>query len=690
MPSPAWLLYNSKNGVEQRCDLNPLEECKIGRHPACKITVVNQLSVSREHARIFFKEGHFQIEDLNSSNGTYRNEQRIQLVELKDGDQLRCGDMRFQFREVLQRQGTPIPVAQAVPVPLASAVPRAKPVPLSEVNDSASPLKPVPRARPLNRRYSQAPQGRKARKRLSPAPGGMKPRRVVLSRQDEPVEAIKPDLQPPKAKPSEQLLSSKDQLHLQEVERELKSLETLREQQEEQLSELNLNREDQERRIQELERGRLRDHEKRDTLSQRILDLKGENQGKQRQLEALREEKKELELELLKLQDQHKELQGAQSVSDHREGDLAGSIADLKREVRQKERENKELQHQISELEYDLGHIEEENANLQLALGDDNSTRKALNTTIEHLRQVLSEKEVMLGDLQAEISRERRRSQQLEERAQAGVGEGQESKRLREELSATQAIRDELNRSKQSLEQELEELRGELQQHSQPAPNIRELMEQLNKLRRSNRELKHQLEESASPEHGPELEELQDLRLALKDSEAERQAAQKEKRKTEHRLNGLQAELSTAQEQVQQLQVELKAAQQQSADPAQPSPAQAEGSHSAEEFVLLKGAAIKSYESINDLASELRMNIEQGQTSVQDLDPLIKLVVQAVDQGIDNAMTTQLGEALHEADALWSLESALEALKKAHEGSESFKRALRRFREVLYSFGYGS
>jgi len=518
----------------------------------------------------------------------------------------------------------------------------------------------------------------------------MKPRRVVLSRQDEPVEAIKPDLQPPKAKPSEQLLSSKDQLHLQEVERELKSLETLREQQEEQLSELNLNREDQERRIQELERGRLRDHEKRDTLSQRILDLKGENQGKQRQLEALREEKKELELELLKLQDQHKELQGAQSVSDHREGDLAGSIADLKREVRQKERENKELQHQISELEYDLGHIEEENANLQLALGDDNSTRKALNTTIEHLRQVLSEKEVMLGDLQAEISRERRRSQQLEERAQAGVGEGQESKRLREELSATQAIRDELNRSKQSLEQELEELRGELQQHSQPAPNIRELMEQLNKLRRSNRELKHQLEESASPEHGPELEELQDLRLALKDSEAERQAAQKEKRKTEHRLNGLQAELSTAQEQVQQLQVELKAAQQQSADPAQPSPAQAEGSHSAEEFVLLKGAAIKSYESINDLASELRMNIEQGQTSVQDLDPLIKLVVQAVDQGIDNAMTTQLGEALHEADALWSLESALEALKKAHEGSESFKRALRRFREVLYSFGYGS
>lgn len=58
-------------------------------------------SVSRIHARITNTDGAFYLEDLNSTNGTFKNGLRMQPYEkkkLEEGDEIRCGKVAFIFR----------------------------------------------------------------------------------------------------------------------------------------------------------------------------------------------------------------------------------------------------------------------------------------------------------------------------------------------------------------------------------------------------------------------------------------------------------------------------------------------------------------------------------------------------------------------------------------------------------------
>jgi hypothetical protein len=55
--------------------------------------VISGRSVSRRHARLWFDNGHWYIEDVGSSNGTLVNNVRIyQPVSLNDGDVINFGD----------------------------------------------------------------------------------------------------------------------------------------------------------------------------------------------------------------------------------------------------------------------------------------------------------------------------------------------------------------------------------------------------------------------------------------------------------------------------------------------------------------------------------------------------------------------------------------------------------------------
>jgi eukaryotic-like serine/threonine-protein kinase len=55
--------------------------------------VISGRSVSRRHARLWFDNGHWHLEDVGSSNGTLVNNVRIyQAVTLNDGDVINFGD----------------------------------------------------------------------------------------------------------------------------------------------------------------------------------------------------------------------------------------------------------------------------------------------------------------------------------------------------------------------------------------------------------------------------------------------------------------------------------------------------------------------------------------------------------------------------------------------------------------------
>ncbi len=86
----------------------------IGRHPSNDI-VLPMDSVSRFHAEISPEHGLFLLEDLNSSNGTFVNEERVTRLAVHDGDVIRLGQVELVFRNLatLSEERPPTPATSS-------------------------------------------------------------------------------------------------------------------------------------------------------------------------------------------------------------------------------------------------------------------------------------------------------------------------------------------------------------------------------------------------------------------------------------------------------------------------------------------------------------------------------------------------------------------------------------------------
>ena len=71
-------------------------ETTIGRAPTNSVCVPDR-SVSREHCVIRAHDGRFEIQDLDSYNGTFVNGLRIRGQVLGDGDEIVAGEIVFTF-----------------------------------------------------------------------------------------------------------------------------------------------------------------------------------------------------------------------------------------------------------------------------------------------------------------------------------------------------------------------------------------------------------------------------------------------------------------------------------------------------------------------------------------------------------------------------------------------------------------
>ncbi len=73
----------------------------IGKKRGEVDVVLEDASVSRIHARITMEKENFYLEDLNSTNGTFKNGLRLQPYEkrkLEKDDEIRCGKVEVVFR----------------------------------------------------------------------------------------------------------------------------------------------------------------------------------------------------------------------------------------------------------------------------------------------------------------------------------------------------------------------------------------------------------------------------------------------------------------------------------------------------------------------------------------------------------------------------------------------------------------
>ena len=95
----AWLVARSPGRAGRQFPLQAARNT-IGRDGSRCQVVLDDSTVSSEHAAIVFERGRFVLYDLASTNGTHINDQRIQRQMLYDGDEIRLGSKVLVFKKV--------------------------------------------------------------------------------------------------------------------------------------------------------------------------------------------------------------------------------------------------------------------------------------------------------------------------------------------------------------------------------------------------------------------------------------------------------------------------------------------------------------------------------------------------------------------------------------------------------------
>ncbi len=100
------LLIRSGGGREGETISLDVDVLTIGRSPHSDL-FLDDITVSRHHARVLRDEGGFWVEDLNSLNGTYVNRKRIEQQRLFDADELQIGKFKLAFVEEAEEGSQP-------------------------------------------------------------------------------------------------------------------------------------------------------------------------------------------------------------------------------------------------------------------------------------------------------------------------------------------------------------------------------------------------------------------------------------------------------------------------------------------------------------------------------------------------------------------------------------------------------
>jgi hypothetical protein len=95
-PPPVWLW------VETEGESVPLhfggQVIAIGRDPMCDM-ILDDGTVSAQHARLSYRQSQWWLEDLHSTNGTFLNQEAVlEPIVITSGDELRCGQVILRLK----------------------------------------------------------------------------------------------------------------------------------------------------------------------------------------------------------------------------------------------------------------------------------------------------------------------------------------------------------------------------------------------------------------------------------------------------------------------------------------------------------------------------------------------------------------------------------------------------------------
>ncbi|MDD6461642.1 MAG: FHA domain-containing protein [Bifidobacteriaceae bacterium] len=90
------LLISTRGAVSGSRYLLDEDRVTVGRDPSSDI-MLDDGTVSRQHAVFIRENGQYRVEDVGSLNGTYVNRKRVDSAQLKSGDELMIGKFRLVF-----------------------------------------------------------------------------------------------------------------------------------------------------------------------------------------------------------------------------------------------------------------------------------------------------------------------------------------------------------------------------------------------------------------------------------------------------------------------------------------------------------------------------------------------------------------------------------------------------------------
>jgi len=127
------------------------ESFLIGRDPACDLHI-QDIEVSRRHARLIAQSSGFVLEDLGSTNGTFVNGERVRTVTvLRPGDEIRLGEaVTLRYELDLNSLETTPPAARpprstpAAPPPPTASLPHLETPAAPSAPRNLPPQRPAP------------------------------------------------------------------------------------------------------------------------------------------------------------------------------------------------------------------------------------------------------------------------------------------------------------------------------------------------------------------------------------------------------------------------------------------------------------------------------------------------------------------------------------------------------------------
>lgn len=115
-----YLIYDTETPNKKIYDLK-LGVNTIGREDDNNIVVIHGY-LSRHHAEIVIADDGVTLTDLNSLNGTFVNELKIDQCQLKDGDLIRFGSVFFRFVEKIPQPKSQFPGAETTEISIVKQV----------------------------------------------------------------------------------------------------------------------------------------------------------------------------------------------------------------------------------------------------------------------------------------------------------------------------------------------------------------------------------------------------------------------------------------------------------------------------------------------------------------------------------------------------------------------------------------